>query len=463
MAIPTFTMRQLLEAGVHFGHNTRRWNPKMQSYIFGVRNGIHIIDLEQSRREYHRFKAILSRFAEVLEVRDLLESIVDRPEVRMFLVERVTDVARSEPLAEQLLGLEASELVRLFIEGREVEKGPLQGVLNADQHDLPPLPNLFFTRDAAMVVNSALAASKGEQVKVGAMVTLRIGSLQTVCRVVGIAREPFAHATAYIPLAYFEQKAGHVGLVNNVRLVLDKTDSASVNRVKADLDRNLGREGVRAHSSSSKAESRFSFDQHMLMIYVFLIVMAIIIGGVGGLGLMTTMSLNVLERRREMVATLDRFSQQVESSPATASRDRFYEQAYRLLTSPAAKSAFDLSKESNAVRELYGRNRLGSSCLLARRLVEAGARFVTVVDRGWDTHSQTFNAHKTRLLPQLDTVLSALIGDLSERGMLDSTVVYCAGGYRSSIAASPALMTCSTSVSPGVTVITWLRRVVSSP
>lgn len=111
-----------------------------------------IIDLEQSRREYHRFKAILSRFSEVLEIRDLLEEIVDRPEVRMFLVERVTDVARSEPLAEQLLGLEASELVRLFIEGREVEKGPLQGVLNADQHDLPPLPNLFFTRDAGMVV-----------------------------------------------------------------------------------------------------------------------------------------------------------------------------------------------------------------------------------------------------------------------------------------------------------------------
>lgn len=115
-----------------------------------------IIDLEQARREYHRFKAILSRFSEVLEVRDLLEAIVDRPEVRMFLVERVTDVARSEPLAEQLLGLEARELVRLFIEGREVEKGPLQGVLNADQHDLPPLPNLFFTRDAGMVVGGGV-------------------------------------------------------------------------------------------------------------------------------------------------------------------------------------------------------------------------------------------------------------------------------------------------------------------
>jgi putative ABC transport system permease protein len=70
--------------------------------------------------------------------------------------------------------------------------------------------------------------------------------------------------------------------------------------VKTELDRNLEQQGVRARGSSSTAESRFSFDQHMLMIYVFLIVMSAIIGGVGGLGLMTTMSLNVFERRREM-------------------------------------------------------------------------------------------------------------------------------------------------------------------
>ena len=74
----------------------------------------------------------------------------------------------------------------------------------------------------------------------------------------------------------------------------------AISLVKSDLDRNLEREGVRARGSSSKAERRFGFDQHMLMIYVFLIVMSAIIGGVGGLGLMTTMSLNVFERRREM-------------------------------------------------------------------------------------------------------------------------------------------------------------------
>lgn len=111
-----------------------------------------IIDLEQARREHHRFKAILSRFAEVYEVRELLAAIVDLPEVRPFLIEQVMNVARSEPLAQQLLEIPAEELVSLFIEGRALEEGPLQRLLNVTSYDLPPLPNLFFTRDAAMVV-----------------------------------------------------------------------------------------------------------------------------------------------------------------------------------------------------------------------------------------------------------------------------------------------------------------------
>lgn len=114
-----------------------------------------IIDLEQASREHHRFTSILSRFSEVLEVRDLLEEIVDVPEVRAFLIERVMDVARSEPLARQLLEIPASELVGMFIEGRPVSPGPLQHLLNVETYDLPPLPNLFFTRDASMVVGEA--------------------------------------------------------------------------------------------------------------------------------------------------------------------------------------------------------------------------------------------------------------------------------------------------------------------
>src|SRR5690606_5041113 len=115
-----------------------------------------IIDLEQARREHHRFKAILSRFCEVYEVRDLLEEIVDEPEVRKFLIGRVMDVAQSEPLARELEKLPASELVALFIEGREVEEGPLQKILNVATYELPPLPNLFFARDAAMVVGDGV-------------------------------------------------------------------------------------------------------------------------------------------------------------------------------------------------------------------------------------------------------------------------------------------------------------------
>ena len=115
-----------------------------------------IIDLEQARREHHRFTAVLSRFAEVLEVRDLLEEIADEPEVRPFLIERVMNVAQSEPLARQLLELPATELVPLFLEGRAVEEGPLAQVLNVESYDLPPLPNLFFTRDAAVVVNDGV-------------------------------------------------------------------------------------------------------------------------------------------------------------------------------------------------------------------------------------------------------------------------------------------------------------------
>jgi arginine deiminase len=115
-----------------------------------------IIDLEQAAREHHRFKAILSRFAEVHEVHDLLATIADYPEVRPFLIEKVFDVARSEPLSRQLNELPAEDLVKLFIEGRASEGGPLQDILNVTSYDLPPLPNLFFTRDAAMVIGSGV-------------------------------------------------------------------------------------------------------------------------------------------------------------------------------------------------------------------------------------------------------------------------------------------------------------------
>jgi putative ABC transport system permease protein len=135
--------------------------------------------------------------------------------------------------------------------------------------------------------------------RVGQTVVLRIGSEETTCHVVGVAREAFSPSgIAYMPLSFIQQR--QPGMVNNLRLSLDRADPDSISLVKANLDLNLEQQGVRARSGTSKAESRFAFDEHMLMIYVFLIVMSAIIGGVGGLGLMTTMSLNVFERRREM-------------------------------------------------------------------------------------------------------------------------------------------------------------------
>ena len=115
-----------------------------------------IIDLEQARREHHRFKALVSRFAEVYEVRELLEEVIDRADARPFLIERVMDVARSEPLGKHLMELPAAELATLFIEGKAVEGGALQHLLNAESYLLPPLPNLFFTRDAAMVIGDGV-------------------------------------------------------------------------------------------------------------------------------------------------------------------------------------------------------------------------------------------------------------------------------------------------------------------
>jgi putative ABC transport system permease protein len=156
---------------------------------------------------------------------------------------------------------------------------------------------LLLGESDTMVINSALA-KKLPQLKMGDPLTLQMGPAETSWRVVGISRESFSPSTAYIPLAFIAER--HPGMANNLRLILDKTDAASINAIKASLERNLELEDVRALGSLSQADSRFSFDQHMLMIYVFLIVMSGIIGGVGGLGLMTTMSLNVMERRREM-------------------------------------------------------------------------------------------------------------------------------------------------------------------
>jgi len=149
----------------------------------------------------------------------------------------------------------------------------------------------------AIVINNALAGREAKM-RVGETVVLRMEGAESTWHVVGIAREAFAPALAYIPLSFMQQR--QPGMVNGLRIGLENSDDEAISTVREELDRNLEQQGVRARGSATTAESRFAFDQHMLMIYVFLIVMSAIIGGVGGLGLMTTMSLNVQERRREM-------------------------------------------------------------------------------------------------------------------------------------------------------------------
>jgi hypothetical protein len=137
-----------------------------------------------------------------------------------------------------------------------------------------------------------------------------------------------------------------------------------------------------------------------------------------------------LERRYAMLGELDRYQKAVEeTAQPVQARDVFYEKAHSLITSPAAKRAFDLAQEPDKVREAYGKSAFGQSCLLARRLIEAGVHFVTVTDGGWDTHQNNFKSLKERLLPRLDRGYSALLQDLHGRGLLDSTLVVWFGDF----------------------------------
>jgi arginine deiminase len=120
-----------------------------------------IIDSEAARREHRRFVAIVERFAHVHSVPDLLTDVLANPEVRDLLVRETMDIVPSEPLAREIADLPANELVRMLIEGREEEAGPLAKALNERGYVLPALPNLFFTRDVAMIV--------GDHVLIGSM------------------------------------------------------------------------------------------------------------------------------------------------------------------------------------------------------------------------------------------------------------------------------------------------------
>ncbi|MBY0523842.1 MAG: DUF1501 domain-containing protein [Gemmataceae bacterium] len=138
-----------------------------------------------------------------------------------------------------------------------------------------------------------------------------------------------------------------------------------------------------------------------------------------------------LDARRKLLGQVDRYQQ---SAEARANRDAgavgvFQQKAFELMTAPEAKKAFAIESEPDKVRDEYGRNSLGQSCLMARRLVEAGVRCVTIDHSNWDTHNDNFNTLKRDLLPIFDSGVSTLFRDLADRGMLERTLVLVTGEF----------------------------------
>lgn len=146
-----------------------------------------------------------------------------------------------------------------------------------------------------------------------------------------------------------------------------------------------------------------------------------------------------LERRMSLRQSLDEQMPEVRKAAEKYALSKYYDQAYRLILSGRARKAFDLSAEPDALRDRYGRHTFGQSVLLARRLVEAGTRFVQVnwpsVANGepsqtsWDTHYSTMRALKDLHCPKLDSALSALLADLHDRGLLKETLVVAIGEF----------------------------------
>jgi hypothetical protein len=146
-----------------------------------------------------------------------------------------------------------------------------------------------------------------------------------------------------------------------------------------------------------------------------------------------------LEDRRSLLRLLDEQAQTLEASATTRGLEEYYERAFGMLASQRVRQAFDLGQEPARLRQRYGRTTYGQSCLLARRLVEAGVRFVTVYfaatigmgggSGGWDTHYHNFTDLRNRLLPLTDQSVSALLEDLDERGLLAETLVVWMGEF----------------------------------
>ena len=135
-----------------------------------------------------------------------------------------------------------------------------------------------------------------------------------------------------------------------------------------------------------------------------------------------------LGRRQSLRLAVDDLARQVDTDDGLRTMDEFQRRAMDLVVSPEARRAFNLKGEDPRLRDRYGRTTTGQGCLLARRLVEAGVRFVTINSSGWDHHFNIYTSLDRRL-PEFDAALSALIGDLGARGLLESTLVVAMGEF----------------------------------
>lgn len=151
----------------------------------------------------------------------------------------------------------------------------------------------------------------------------------------------------------------------------------------------------------------------------------------------SNMSVSRLDDRRLLLDRLNQRFDALETNGSLAYQDSFYQQAFAMIRSPAARRAFELDREPDRVRDAYGKHLFGQGCLLARRLLEAGVSLATVYwhyegpddSPVWDTHQNNFAHLRQRLMPPTDQALSSLLSDLADRGLLDDTLVVCMGEF----------------------------------
>lgn len=134
------------------------------------------------------------------------------------------------------------------------------------------------------------------------------------------------------------------------------------------------------------------------------------------------------QRRQTLLATVDQLARRVEGNDQIQAYDQFQQRAAEMVLSSEARDAFAIDREPPESRDRYGRNTFGQSCLLARRLVQGGVRFITVNYGGWDHHAKIFPSLEKKL-PEFDQGFSTLIDDLHDRGLLADTLVVAMGEF----------------------------------